>query len=70
MYIGGAEFTIGLSKEKNEIDDDSIALKIIVYGMDNMETANEVFEVLSQTLVNLDPELVLAELKGDKSHIN
>tara|TARA_R100000329_G_scaffold145994_1_gene132116 strand:- start:663 stop:875 length:213 start_codon:yes stop_codon:yes gene_type:complete len=70
MHIGGAEFVMGVSQETDDMDDYSMALKIIVYGMDNNDTVNKVFEALSQALLTLDPQLELAEIKGDKSHIN
>ena len=70
MHIGGAEFVMGVSQETDDMDDYSMALKIIVYGMDNNDTVNQVFEALSQALIKLDPQQELAEIKGDKSHIN
>ena len=70
MHIGGAEFVMGVSLETDDMDDYAMALKIIVYGMDNNDTVNQVFEALSQALLKLDPQLELAEIKGDKSHIN
>ena len=69
MQIGGAEFTMGVSKN-NTPGDVSTALKIVVYGMEDLETAQAVFERISATLIDMDPELELAEVKGDKSNLN
>ena len=70
MRIEGAEFVLGVSKETDDLDDYAMALKLVVFGMDSMETANIVFERLSEALLALDPQLELSEVKGDKSHIN
>lgn len=70
MEIGGAEFVMGVSKDTNAPDDFTMALKLVVYGMDSMETAQTVFEKLSQTLLSMDSQLELSEIKGDQTHIN
>ena len=70
MEIGGAEFVMGVSKDTNDPDDFTMALKLEVYGMDSMETAQTVFEKLSQTLLSMDSQLELSEIKGDQTHIN
>jgi len=44
--------------------------KIVVYGMEDLETAEAVFERISATLIDMDPELKMAEVKGDKSNLN
>ena len=64
------EFTMGVSKETTNPNDMKMALKIVVYGMDSLETAQTVFERISDTLLNLDPHLELAEIKGEKTAIN
>ena len=69
MQIGGVEFTMGVSKN-NAPGDVSTALKIVVYGMEDLETAQAVFERISATLIDMDPELKMAEVKGDKSNLN
>ena len=69
MQIGGVEFTMGVSK-KNAPGDVSTALKIVVYGMEDLETAQAVFERISATLIDMDPELEIAEVKGDKSNLH
>ena len=69
MQIGGVEFTMGVSKN-NAPGDVSTALKIVVYGLENLETAQAVFERISATLIDMDPELEIAEVKGDKSNLN
>ena len=38
--------------------------------MEDLETAQAVFERISATLIDMDPELVMAEVKGDKSTLN
>ena len=70
MEIGGAEFVMGVSKDTTDPDDVTMALKLVVYGMDSMETAQTVFEKLSQTLLSMDSQLELSEIKGDQTHIN
>ena len=70
VEIGGAEFTIGVSKSTDNPDDQSLALKIVVYGMDSLETTENVLERLAQTLLDIDPELHLEEIKGEKSDLN
>jgi len=69
MQIGGVEFTMGVSKN-NAPGDVSTALKIVVYGTEDLETAQAVFERISATLIDMDPELEIAEVKGDKSNLN
>ena len=69
MQIGGVEFTMGVSKN-NAPGDVSTALKIVVYGMEDLETAQAVFERISATLIDMDPELEMTEVKGDKSNLN
>ena len=69
MQIGGVEFTMGVSKN-NSPGDVSTALKIVVYGMEDLETAQAEFERISATLIDMDPELEMAEVKGDKSNLN
>ena len=69
MQIGGVEFTMGVSKN-NAPRDVSTALKIVIYGMEDLETAQAVFERISATLIDMDPELEIAEVKGDKSNLN
>ena len=69
MQIGGVEFTMGVSKNKAP-GDVSTALKIVVYGLEDLETAQAVFERISATLIDMDPELEMAEVKGDKSNLN
>ncbi len=64
------EFTMGVSKETTDPDNMKMALKIVVYGMDSLETAQIVFERISATLLNLDPHLELAEIKGEKTALN
>ena len=70
MQIGGAEFTMGVSRETNDTGNYSMALKIVVFGMDTMETAHAVFERISATLVDMDPELEIADVEGVKSNLN
>ena len=70
MQIGGAEFTMGVSRETNDTGNYSMALKIVVFGMDTMQTSQAVFERLSSTLLEFDPELEIAEAKGDKANLN
>ena len=48
----------------------AMALKIVVFGMDTMQTSQAVFERLSSTLLEIDPELEIAEAKGDKANLN
>ena len=69
MQIGGAEFTMGVARD-NAPGNVSTALKIIVYGMEDLETAQAVFERISATLMDIDPELEIAEVKGDKAKLN
>ena len=69
MQIGGVEFTMGVFKN-NAPGDVSTALKIVVYGLEDLETAQAVFERISATLIDMDPELEIAEVKGDKSNLN
>ena len=69
MQIGGVEFTMGVTKN-NSPGDVSTALKIVVYGLEDLETAQAVFERISATLIDMDPELEIAEVKGDKSNLN
>ena len=60
MEIGGAEFTRGFSKGVEDQEQHKVAMKIFVFGMDNMETAEAVYERISATLVDMDPEFALA----------
>ena len=69
MQIGGAEFTMGVSRETNDTGNFAMALKIVVFGMDTMETAQAVYERLSTILIDMDPELEIAEVKGDKAYL-
>ena len=69
MQIGGVEFTMGITKH-NAPGNVTTALKIVVYGMGDLETAQAVFERISATLIDMDPELEMAEVKGDKSNLN
>ena len=69
MQIGGVEFTMGVTKH-DAPGDVSTALKIVVYGMKDLETAQAVFERISATLIDMDPELEIAEVKGPKSNLN
>ena len=69
MQIGGGEFTMGVTKH-DAPGDVSTALKIVVYGMKDLETAQAVFERISATLIDMDPELEIAEEKGVKSNLN
>ena len=69
MQIGGVEFTMGVTKH-DAPGDVSTALKIVVYGMKDLETAPAVFERISATLIDMDPELEIAEVKGHKSNLN
>ena len=69
MQIGGVEFTMGVTKN-NAPGDVSTALKIVVYGMEDLETAQAVFERISAALIDMDPGLEMAEVKGDKSNLN
>ena len=41
-----------------------------IYGMDSLETTENVLEKLAQTLLDIDPELQLQEIKGEKSNLN
>lgn len=70
MVIGGAEFTIGVSKETTDPDDFSLALKIVVFGMDTMETTEMVGHELTKALLKLDPELEIKEHEYDKSDLH
>ncbi|MDC0190224.1 hypothetical protein OAJ77_03225 [Rhodospirillales bacterium] len=70
VEIGGAEFTIGVSKSTDNPDDQSLALKIVVYGMDSLETTENVLERLFQTLQDIDPELQLQESNKEKSALH
>jgi hypothetical protein len=70
VEIGGAEFTIGVSNSTDDPDDRSLALKMVIYGMDSLETTENVLERLAQTLLDIDPELQLQEIKGEKSDLN
>ena len=70
VEIGGAEFTIGVSKSTDDPDDQSLALKIVVYGMDSLETTENVLERLFQTLQDIDPELQLQESNKEKSALH
>ena len=46
MQIGGAEFTMSVAK-RNAPGNVSTALILIVYGMEDLETAKPVFERIS-----------------------
>ena len=70
MIIGGAEFVMGISREPENTGTPTMALKLVIYGMDGLETAQTVFERLSATLLDMDPQLELAEIKGDKYSVN
>ena len=70
MEIGGGEFVMGVSKKTENPDDFSMALKMVVYGMDSLETAQSVFEKLSETLLALDPQLQIAENEGEDQVLN
>ena len=70
VEIGGAEFTIGVSQNTEDSVDRSLALKVVIYGMDSLETADIVLERMLSTLVDIDPQLEMAELKYDKAAMN
>lgn len=70
MVIGGAEFTIGVSKETTDPDDFSLALKIVVFGIDTMETAEIIGQELTKTLLKLEPELEIKDHEHDKSDLH
>ena len=70
MEIGGAEFIMGFSNEVEDDETPKVALKVVVFGMDDMETAQAVYERISATLVNMDPNLELSANTGDNSAIN
>ena len=70
MEIGGAEFIMGFSNEVEDDETPKVALKVVVFGMDDMETAQAVYERISATLVNMDPKLELSAITGDNSAIN
>ena len=38
--------------------------------MEDLETAKPVFERISATLMDVDPEMEIAEVKGDKAKLN
>jgi len=38
--------------------------------MEDLDTALTVFERISAVLIDMDPELEMAEVKGDKSNLN
>ena len=69
MKIGGAEFTMGVARETEDLDDFSMALKCVVFGM-SMEDTNTVFEALSKTLLELDSELEIEAVTHDKTNLN
>jgi len=70
MQIGGAEFTMGFAKEAEDCEDPKVALKVVVFGMDNIETAQSVYSKIAAVLRDMDPELELAEIRSDKSTLN
>ena len=70
MEIGGAEFVLGVSKKTEDPDDISMALKMVVYGMDSLETAQSVFEKMTETLLALDPQLQIVENRGEGQVLN
>ena len=70
MEIGGAEFNMGVAKSEDGKKEVTMALKIVVYGMDSLETAEAVCHRLTTTLLDMDPELELAEIKNNKSALN
>ena len=55
MVIGGAELTVGISKDTEDPDDFSMALKIVIFGMDGLETTEIVSKSIMDTLRTLDP---------------
>ena len=63
MQIGGVEFTMGVTKH-DAPGDVSTALKIVVYGMKDLETAQAVFERISATLIDMDPDIGLSRAKA------
>ena len=60
---------MGVAK-RNAPGNVSTALKLIVCGMEDLKTAQAVFARISATLMDIDPELEIAEVKGDKAKLN
>tara|TARA_Y100001951_G_C11251079_1_gene246416 strand:- start:81 stop:290 length:210 start_codon:yes stop_codon:yes gene_type:complete len=69
MQIGGAEFTMGVARDTDDLDDFTMALKCVVFGM-NMEDTETVFQALSKTLLELDSELEIEKVTHDKTNLN
>jgi hypothetical protein len=67
MEIGGAELTIGISKDTQDPDDFSMALKVVVFGMDGLETTEIISKAIMDTLLTLDPELEIKEVDNGQS---
>jgi hypothetical protein len=67
MVIGGAELTVGISKDTQDPDDFSMALKVVVFGMDGLETTEIISKAIMDTLLTLDPELEIKEVDNGQS---
>lgn len=70
MEIGGAELNMGVSKSEDDENELTMTLKIVVYGMDSLETAEAVYHRLRTTLVDIVPQLEQAEIKTNKGPLN
>ena len=70
MVIGGAELTVGISKDTEDPDDFSMALKIVIFGMDGLETTEIVSKSIMDTLRTLDPELEIKEVESGQSDLH
>ena len=70
MEIEGAELNMDVAKSEDGENELTMTLKIVVYGMDSLETAEAVCHRLTATLLDMVPQLEPAEIKTNKGPLN
>ena len=69
--IGGAKFNIGVMAGTPSADGEgNHVLKVVVFGMDTIETVEVVSENISGILCAIDPKLELRDARGEGPTIN
>ena len=69
--IGGAKFNIGVMAGTSTADgEENHVLKVVVFGMDTIETVEVVSENISGILCAIDPKLELRDARGEGPTIN
>ena len=69
--VGGAKFNIGVMAGTPTADgEENHVLKVVVFGMDTIETVEVVSENISGILCAIDPKLELRDARGEGPTIN